>query len=135
MPEGINPQHVSLRATGRFTPQEAGAYTLGLVSVGRSRLFIDGREVIDNWTQQTHGGEYFSMGSTEVKATVTLEAGREYLLTIEFAKGEEVPLGAVRLGCRPPAPADTIDHPAPLPPPSHVPIIFLRFVIPSHSQR
>jgi len=127
MPEGVNPQHFSLRATGRFTPQEAGAYTFGLVSVGRSRLFIDGREVIDNWTQQTHGGEYFSMGSTEVKATVTLEAGREYLLTIEFAKGEEVPLGAVRLGCRPPAPADTIEHAAALAAASDVAIVCVGF--------
>ena len=56
---------LAVRATSRFTPQEAGFYTFGLVSVGRSRLSLDGREVIDNWTQQTRGGEYFSLGSTD----------------------------------------------------------------------
>jgi beta-glucosidase len=127
MPEGVNPQQFSLRATGRFTPRESGAYTFGLVSVGRSRLFIDRREVIDNWTRQTRGGEYFSLGSTEVRATVTLEAGREYLLTIEFTKGEEVPLGAVRLGCRLPMPADTIERAAALAAASDVAIVCVGF--------
>ncbi|HET8853202.1 MAG TPA: glycoside hydrolase family 3 C-terminal domain-containing protein, partial [Ktedonobacteraceae bacterium] len=125
MPEGVNPQQFSLRATGRFTPQEAGPYTFGLVSVGFSRLSIDGREVIDNWTQQTPGGEYFSLGSTEVRATMTLEAGREYLLTLEFAKGEAVP--AVHLGCLPPVPADAIERAAALAAASDVAIVCVGF--------
>ena len=47
MPAGVNPQQFSLRATGRFTPKAPGDYTFSLVSVGRSRFFIDGREVIE----------------------------------------------------------------------------------------
>lgn len=43
MPKGVNPQQFSLRATGRFRPQERGDYTFGLVSAGRGRLSIDGR--------------------------------------------------------------------------------------------
>jgi len=127
MPEGVNPQQFSLRATGRFTPQESGAYTFGLVSVGRSRFFIDGREVIDNWTRQTRGGEYFSLGSTEVQATVNLETGHEYLFTIEFSKGDDVPLGAVRLGCRLPMPADTIERATALAATSDVAIVCVGF--------
>ncbi len=127
MPEGVNPQRFSLCATGRFTPRESGAYTFGLVSVGRSRFFIDGREVIDNWTHQTYGGEYLASGSTEVRATVTLEAGREYLLTIEFTKGEEEQLGAVRLGCRLPMPADAIERAAVLAAVSDVAIVCVGF--------
>jgi beta-glucosidase len=127
VPEGVNPQQFSLRAIGRFTPRESGAYTFGLISVGRSRFFIDGREAIDNWTHQTYGGEYLSSGSTEVQATVTLEAGREYLLTIEFTKGEEVQIGAVRLGCRLPMPADTIKRAAALAAASDVAIVCVGF--------
>ena len=127
MPEGVNPQRFSLRATGRFTPQKTGTYTFGLVSVGRSRLLIDRQEVIDNWTQQTRGGEYFSLGSTEVQASVTLEAGREYLLTLEFDKGEDVPLGAVRLGCLPPVPVDAIERAAALAAASDVAIVCVGF--------
>jgi beta-glucosidase len=67
------------------------------------------------------------MGSTEVQATVNLETGREYLLTIEFTKGEEVPLGAVRLGCRPPIPADTIERAAALAAASDVAIVCVGF--------
>ncbi|TMB82314.1 MAG: beta-glucosidase, partial [Chloroflexi bacterium] len=110
MPAGVNPQRFSLRATGRFIPRESGDYTFGLISIGRSRLSIDGQQVIEKWTEQTSGGDFLGMGGSEDQATVTLEAGRAYLLTLELSKSEAVPLGAVRLGCRPPVPADTIER-------------------------
>src|SRR6266496_575780 len=110
MPAGVNPQQFSLRATGRFTPQESRAYIFGLISIGRSRLSIDGQKVIENWIEQTHGGDFLGMGGKEVQATVTLEAGRAYLLTLELAKSEAVPLGAIHLGCLPPESADTIER-------------------------
>ena len=94
LPQPVNPEQFSVRCTARFTPQETGPYMFGLVSAGLSRLYIDGREVIDNWTQQTLG-EYFGMGSTEVQAVVPLEAGRQYLLTLEFSRSQDVPLAAV----------------------------------------
>ncbi len=123
LPKGVNPQQFSARVTGRFTPQETGTHTFGLVSAGLSRLSIDGGELIDNWTQHTPGGEYFGFGSTEIQAVVPLEAGREYLLTLEFAKAEAVPLAAVRLGCLPPVPSDTIERAARLAAASDVAIV------------
>jgi len=110
MPAGVNPQQFSLRATGRFIPRESGDYTFGLISIGRSRLSIDGQQVIEKWTEQTSGGDFLGMGGSEAQATVTLEAGRAYLLTLELSKSEAVPLGAVHLGCRPPLPADAIER-------------------------
>jgi beta-glucosidase len=110
MPAGVNQQQFSLRATGRFIPRETGAYTFGLISIGRSRLSINGQQVIENWTEQTHGGDFLGMGGKEVQATVTLEARSAYLLTLELARSEEVPLGAVHLGCLPPVPADAIER-------------------------
>src|SRR3989440_9063395 len=110
MPEGVNSQQYSLRATGRIFPRESGDYTFGLISIGRSRLFIDGQQVIEKWTEQTSGGDFIGMGGSEAHATVTLEAGHAYLLTLELSKSEAVPLGAVRLGCHPPVPADTIER-------------------------
>ncbi len=127
MPEGVNPQQFSLRATARFTPSETGIYTFGLVSAGLSRLSIDGQQVIDNWTHQTPGGEYFGFGSTEVQTTMTLDAGRAYLLTLEFAKGNDMPLGAVRLGCLPPVPADAIERAVRLAAASDVAIVCVGF--------
>jgi beta-glucosidase len=110
MPAGVNPQQFSLRATGRFIPQETGAHTIGLISIGRSRLSIDGQQVIEKWTEQTSAGDFLGMGGKEAQATVTLQAGRAYLLTLELAKSEVVPLGAVHLGCRSPMPADAIER-------------------------
>src|SRR3989454_6027769 len=125
MPKGVNPQQFSLRAIGRFSPQETGDYTFGLVSADRSRLSIDGRVVIDNWSQPTTGGDF--LGTPEVQETITLEAGREYLLTLEFSKTEESQLAAVRLGCLPPVPADAMERAAALAAASDVAIVCVGF--------
>jgi len=127
VPTGVNPEHFSVRASGRFTPEETGAYTFGLLSAGLSRLFVDGREVVDNWTKQTHGGGYFGFGSTEVQNVVTLQAGREYLLALEFARSKTAPLAAVHLGCLPPVPADAIERAARLAASSDVAIVCVGF--------
>jgi beta-glucosidase len=105
IPERVDPQLFSARMCGRYTPQETGTYTFSLVSAGLSRLFIDGSEVIENWTQQTPGGEYFGFGSSEIKAEVPMEVGHEYLLSLEFATSELSLMAAVRLGVLPPVPA------------------------------
>ncbi len=127
LPEGVDPQQFSARVSGRFTPAETGSYTFGLVSAGLSRLSIDGREVIDNWTRQTLGTEYFGFGSVEVQATVLLEAGHQYLLTLDFARSEAGLLAAVRLGVLPPVPADAIERAARLAAASDVAIVCVGF--------
>jgi beta-glucosidase len=114
MPEGVDPESFSVRCTARFLPEESGAYTFGLVSAGLSRLYLNGQEVIDNWTRQTPGEEYFGMGSAEEQASVSLVAGQSYLLTIDYTRGENVPLTAVRLGCLPPVHAEAIERAASL---------------------
>ncbi|HET8912550.1 MAG TPA: glycoside hydrolase family 3 C-terminal domain-containing protein [Ktedonobacteraceae bacterium] len=127
MPGGVSPQEFSMRATSLFLPQESGEYTFGLVSVGRSRLLVDGKQVIDNWTSQKYGGEFFSMGSSEVRTTLSLEAGREYQLVLEFSKGLENPIGAIHLGCLPPEPRDRIERAVALAANSDVAIVCVGF--------
>ncbi|HZS77954.1 MAG TPA: glycoside hydrolase family 3 C-terminal domain-containing protein [Ktedonobacteraceae bacterium] len=127
LPEGVNGAMFSARASGRFTPDETGPYTFSLVSAGLSRLSIDGREIIDNWTQQTSGTEYFGFGSSEVKAVVPLEAGHEYLLTLDFAKAVTSMLAAVRLGVLPPVPANAIERATKLAAASDVAIVCVGF--------
>jgi len=126
MPEGIDPQQFSLRATGRFTPWETGHYTFGLISAGRSRFFVDGHSLIENWTEKVSGGDFFMTG-TEVQATMMLEAGRTYLLTLEFAKSAATPVGAIRLGCLPPVPVDALERAAQLAASSDVAIVCVGF--------
>ncbi len=122
-PQGVTAQQFSARVTGRFTPAESGAYTFSLVSAGRSRLLLDGEEVIDNWTRQTPGEAYFSMGSSEVQTVVKLEAGHEYLLSASFARFQEISVAALRLGLLPPTPVDAIERAVSLAAASDVAII------------
>jgi beta-glucosidase len=127
LPEGINRQEFSARVTARITPGETGVYTFSLVSAGLSRLSIDGCAVIDNWTQQAPGTEYFGFGSTEVQATIALEIGHEYLLTLEYARSAASLLSAVRLGCLPPIPTDAIERAARLAAAADVAIVCVGF--------
>ncbi len=124
VPETVTAQQFSVRCSGWFTPHETGAYTLGLVSVGLSRLFIDGQEVVDNWTKQTSGDTYFGFGSSEVTASVDLIAGHSYAMSVEYSN-PGLPLGAVRLGCLPPIPADALERAAQLAAAADVALVFV----------
>ncbi|MFL5663511.1 MAG: glycoside hydrolase family 3 protein, partial [Ktedonobacteraceae bacterium] len=124
-PEAVDPQQFSVRCTGRFTPGETGTYTFGLISAGLGRLYIDGQEMIDNWTQQTPGTAYFGFGTTEAKCTIDLTAERDYAIAIEFSKPASVPLAAVRLGCLPPLPVDALQRAVQLAASSDVALVFV----------
>jgi beta-glucosidase len=112
VPEGVDARQFSVRCHGWFTPRETGTYTFGLVSVGLSRFFVDGQEVIDNWTQQTAGEAYYGVGTIEVKADINLEAGRAYEVAVVLSKNAMVPLVAMHLGCFMRLPADALERAA-----------------------
>jgi beta-glucosidase len=124
--KAVDFRNFSARLTARFTPQESGEFTFSLVSAGLSRLYLDGQEVLDNWTNPTRGEAYFGYGSTEVKTGVKLTAGQEYKITVEFYRPEGQLSGvvAVRLGCLPPVPADAIERAVKLAAASDVALIF-----------
>ncbi|GHO79416.1 beta-glucosidase [Ktedonobacter sp. SOSP1-85] len=124
LPEDVNPQQFAVRATGRFVPQETGTYTFSLVSAGLSRLFIDGEEVIDNWTSPTPGDTYFGMGSSEVRHCIEMQAGRPYGLVLEYGKSANLLAAAVRVGCLPPLPENMIARAATLAAQADVALVF-----------
>jgi beta-glucosidase len=124
IPEGVDLQRFSVRATGRFTPRETGDYTFGLVSAGPGRFSVDGRAVIDNWSQKAVGD---FLGAGETQKILTLEAGRAYLLTLEYARSEESLVPMVRLGCLPPVPANAIERASALAATSDVAIVCVGF--------
>jgi beta-glucosidase len=124
LPEGVNRQEFSVRATGRFVPPASGVYTFGLTSAGVSRLYIDGRQVIDNWTDHVRGDNYFGMGSKEMTYEAGLTAGQEYEIKVEFANDAELMLSAVRLGVMPRLPEDMIERAAALAGRSDVALVF-----------
>jgi beta-glucosidase len=64
----------SVRWTGRLTPVKSGLYVLALRSDDGSRLYLDGKLVVDNW------GDH---GPTLKTNEIALEAGRAYDLRLE----------------------------------------------------
>jgi beta-glucosidase len=101
------------RLTGTYVPVETGSHTFGLSAVGRSRLLVDGVEVLDNWTDPAPGETFFAMGSAEVTAAVDLVAGEPVELVVDYLReGSDADLGGVRLGVHLPEPADLIERAA-----------------------
>ena len=92
----------STRNSAVFTPQESGMHTFSLTSVGKSRLFVNERLVVDNWDNQSPGESYFGFGSAEVRAQLALTAGVPYTLQIDYARLPATPLPALRMGHVPP---------------------------------
>ncbi len=99
-----------LRARSTFTPEVSGEHRFTLTSAGLSRLFIDGRQVIDNWTEQTPGTTFYGAGSAEKGASINFEAGSSHEVVLEFQPPESVGIPGVTVGCQPPIAPDLLDR-------------------------
>jgi len=74
-PKGIPADDFSIRWTGKLVPIESGRYQLNLGSDDGSRLYFDGKLVIDNWRNSADNkGAY----------QADLEAGKQYDLRVEY---------------------------------------------------
>ncbi len=122
---GVQPRGFSARMTCRFTPQESGAHIFGLSSAGLSRLYVDGLEMIDNWTSQTRGATYFGTGSAEETARVALVAGRAYDLRVDYNSHGATLLAGMRLGYLPPVADDSVERAAALAARADVALVFV----------
>ncbi len=92
----------SIRATTTYRAEEDGEHVLGLVSAGRSRLYVDGKLVIDNWDNWKAGNNYFTTGNDEERTSITLEMGQTVNLMVEYRcplEGDTaITLHAIRFG-------------------------------------
>jgi beta-glucosidase len=96
---GVDPLKMSARLKTEFVAEFSGEHEFGLVSAGRSRLFLDGEPVVDAWTGWEPGENYFGAGCDEAIETVRLEVGRRYEVTVEFAAVEQaMAFSALRVG-------------------------------------
>lgn len=79
--------HFSVRWTGKLTPGKAFTGSIGIASQDSMRLWLDGQLLIDGWGREK---------SAKALAPVSLEAGREYSVCVEYCKdtsGVEVMFG------------------------------------------
>jgi beta-glucosidase len=109
--DNVPAEGFSLRATGRYTPDEAGVHTFTLIQTGRARLLIDGRVVLDGMTNPPpRGTDFFGLGSEEISAEVDLRAGAPVDITIEYSSSHAAVVHGVKIGCRIPSPPDLLDR-------------------------
>jgi beta-glucosidase len=101
--------------TGVFSAPESARYDLSLSSIGRSRLSIDGKEILNVWDKPGDG--------TKTTA-IELTAGRTYQLQIDYASEPGTRWRNLRVGCMPQIPADSIEQAAELAGRSDVAIVF-----------
>lgn len=75
-PDSLIPKdHFSIRWTGFLVPKESGRYTLAIGSDDGSRVYLNGKRLLDNWGLH---------GITIKQASVRLEAGKAYPIKIEM---------------------------------------------------
>jgi beta-glucosidase len=122
---GVDPAAFSASMSATLTPRASGWHAVSLASAGLSRLFLDDRLVVDNWSNQKPGGSFFGLGSGEIIGAIELEADHSYALRVEYSRQNRTPLAALRLGFLPPLPGDAIAQAAELAARSDVALVFV----------
>jgi beta-glucosidase len=105
--KSANPQQFSARLTGKFIAPETGRYTFSLFGNGSSRLLLDGRVIVDRWSDR-QVGDSDPWSSGESLGAIDLQQGQEIQLTIEHTWQGSNPWRFTHIGCLPPQPADPI---------------------------
>jgi beta-glucosidase len=123
--EAVDAQRFSVRLSGTLTPPESGTYAFSLSSRGLSRLFIDGEQVVDNWTDYQPAQRSFGKSGNEVFGELELEAGQSYGLVIEYSRQGASPVGAMRVGCLPAMPGDLMERAVQLAARADVALLFI----------
>jgi len=72
---GVPAQNYSVRWTGEFAPPVDGDYRLGADTDGGSRIFLDGKKIVDDWAPH---------GERAMTTLVHLQAGHAYPLRMEY---------------------------------------------------
>ncbi|HSJ87481.1 MAG TPA: glycoside hydrolase family 3 C-terminal domain-containing protein [Anaerolineales bacterium] len=95
-----NQESFSVRMEGFFTPKESGVHTFGLSGVGWSKLYFDGKLLIDH----SHDSD---MGQ-ELTKEIKLKAGKSYPIRLEYYWKGNPRWRSVMLGHQPPQPKNMI---------------------------
>ncbi|HEY6945685.1 MAG TPA: glycoside hydrolase family 3 C-terminal domain-containing protein [Candidatus Acidoferrum sp.] len=72
---GVPAQNYSVRWSGELVPPVEGDYRLGVDTDGGSRLFLDGKKIIDDWAPH---------GERTMTTLVHLQGGRAYPIRMEY---------------------------------------------------
>jgi beta-glucosidase len=93
-------ENFSMLMEGFFTPSESGLHALSLAGVGWSKLFLDGKLIVDH----SHDSD---MGK-EITKEIKLQGGRSYAIRVEYYWKGHPRWRSISLGHQPPQPKDSI---------------------------
>lgn len=96
----VDQECFSMRMEGFFTPKESGVHTLALAGVGWSKLYFDGKLLLDH----SHDSDMGQQLTKEIK----LKAGKAYPIKVEYYWKGSPRYRSVGIGHQPPQPRDTI---------------------------
>ncbi|KAK2758767.1 hypothetical protein FQN54_003459 [Arachnomyces sp. PD_36] len=110
----------SFKVKAKLTPATTGSHTIGFMTVGPGRLFINGELFIDNW-DWTEEGEAMFDGSVDVLKNIYLEANTPVDILVESTNevrpaakkafsGRSHQYGGCRLGYQEESKADLIEE-------------------------
>lgn len=92
---------------GYFMADRNGEYQIGVCVFGTAKVYVDGKELIDNETKQRQGTAFFGAGTLEEQGTVSMKKGQTYHIEITYGSAPTAKLGggsvnfgggAVRIG-------------------------------------
>lgn len=96
----VDNEAFSLRMEGFFTPQESGIHTLGLAAAGWGKVYFDEKLIIDHSSDKDM--------AKQLTADLQLEAGKAYLIKIEYYWKGNPRWRSLSFGHQPPHAKDTI---------------------------
>jgi len=87
LPEGVGQGDFSARYSGFLKPEETNNYSFSIAGAGGVRVWVDGKLVIDDWTERAPAGRGFTVDPAVAaarSAELKLEKGKDYALKVEF---------------------------------------------------
>lgn len=93
--EGIPRERFSARWTGKLVVPESGCFVVSLINSGVSRLFLDGKLLLEHTPPEKL---VYELQDLMVTQEIELEAGKETTIRLEFCKPSDERTTVIKLG-------------------------------------
>ena len=96
----VDPTNFSAKVRARYRATQAGLHRLGVTVAGYAKVYVDGKLVANAWDGWKKGHTFFEEGCDEVVGEVTLTAGQEVDILMEYCSrpSDNLVFSAFRLG-------------------------------------
>jgi len=108
--ELVDPGDFCARYTGTYTPVDDGLHSLGLVSSGSARVYIDDELALDAWAVDDDAVSHFGQLLPEHRVERALAIGQPVSLRIEFRTRVGLAMPHVAFGVQPPVEGDPLER-------------------------